>query len=245
MGFIDGYVVSGSESVTAVLRDQRNLSPKPTIAMAIKNLFGTPLSAMHIYHNDVSGIALNPLPGTDVPPRLRIYHYQHSSAHRFLAGDALRQMTERFMGFLSDEIHHDPSIGGEWSEMPDLYDFWKSRIFCAAVKSLFGPSLLSLNPSFERDFWDFVNVTPTLMKGLPRWVIPNVYRARDKVLAAVKNWHRFARRHSAYRKNKPHDPAWDEYWGSAWIKERQQFGQESGEMDEDAMASEDMGLIFA
>lgn len=208
-------------------------------------MIGTPPSAMHIYHNDVSGIAPNPLPGTNVPPRLRVYHHQYASGHRFLTGEALRQMTERFMRFLSEEIHHDASIGGEWTEMPDLYVFWKSRIFRAAVKSLFGPYLLSLNPSFERDVWDYVNATPILMKGLSRWVIPGAYRARDNVFSAVKNWHRFARKHSDYRKNKPHDPAWDEYWGSAWIKVRQQFGQDSGEMDEDAIAAEDVGLLFA
>ncbi|GIK04692.1 hypothetical protein Aspvir_008785 [Aspergillus viridinutans] len=119
-------------------------------------------------------------------------------------------------------------IGGEWVQLPDLYSFWKSRIFHAAVKALFGPYLLSLTPSFEEDFWEYVDETPTLMKSMPRWMVPKAYGARDRVFAAVKTWHRFARAHSDYRQNSPEDPDWDEYWGSSWLKVRQQFGTRHG-----------------
>lgn len=83
------------------------------------------------------------------------------------------------------------------------------------------------------------------MKSLPRWMVPRAYAARDRVFAAVKHWHRFARAHSDYRRNGPQDPDWDEYWGSAWLKVRQQFGQDTGAMDEDALAAEDVALLVA
>ncbi|KAF7155431.1 hypothetical protein CNMCM5623_007502 [Aspergillus felis] len=189
------------------------------------NMFGTPSHAMHLYRNDNSGIDPTPLRGTHVPPERRVYFHQHQSAHRFLTGQALRRMTERFMRFLSDEINDDTRIGGEWVQLPGLYSFWKSRIFHAAVKALFGPYLLSLTPSFEEDFWEYVDEIPTLMKSMPRWMVPKAYGARDRVFAAVKTWHRFARAHSDYRQNSPEDPDWDEYWGSSWLKVRQARSQ--------------------
>ncbi|RHZ50904.1 uncharacterized protein CDV56_102067 [Aspergillus thermomutatus] len=60
--------------------------------------------------NGNSGIAPNPLPGTDVPLELRVHHHQQQAAHRFLTGDALQRMTERFMSFLSEEIDGDNRI---------------------------------------------------------------------------------------------------------------------------------------
>ncbi|KAL4746666.1 cytochrome P450 [Aspergillus terricola var. indicus] len=245
LGPIRGYFVSGPDAVRTLLRAPRNLSPKPFIALAMENMFGTPSYAMHLYRNDNSGIDPTPLPGTHVLPERRVYFHQHQSAHRFLTGQALRRMTERFMRFLSEEINDDTRIGEEWVQLPDLYSFWKSRIFHAAVKALFGPYLLSLTPSFEEDFWEYVDETPTLMKSMPRWMVPKAYGARDRVFAAVKTWHRFARAHSDYRQNSPEDPDWDEYWGSSWLKVRQQFGRDTGCMDDDALAAEDVALLVA
>ncbi|KAJ5484691.1 Cytochrome P450 [Penicillium expansum] len=206
-----------------------------------------PPSTMPLYRQDDSGIAPTPLLNTHVAPEHRIYYHQHKSAHRFLTGDALRHMTERFTRVLSRELHRDAAIGpdDDWVQLPDLYTFWKSRIFHAAVHALFGPYLTLLTPGFEQDFWHYVDAIPTLTMGLPRWMIPGAYAARDRVFTAVKTWHRFARAHSDYRQNGPDDPDWDKYWGSAWLKVRQQFGQDSGWMDEDALAAEDVALLVA
>ncbi|KAL4741153.1 hypothetical protein BDV11DRAFT_168504 [Aspergillus similis] len=84
-------------------------------------------------------------------------------------------------------------------------------------------------PSFEKDFWEYVDETPTLMKSMPRWMVPKAYGARDHVFAA----------------NSPEDPNWDEYWGSSWLKVGQQFGRDTGCMDDDALAAEDVALLVA
>ncbi|KAL2822611.1 cytochrome P450 [Aspergillus granulosus] len=247
LGPVRGYFVSGCDVVNTLLRSPRNLSPKPFIALAMENMFGTPRSAMPMYRNDNSGIAPIPLPNTHVAPEHRIYYHQHKSAHRFLTGDALRGMTDRFMRVLSEELHGDLSIApdDDWVQLPDLYTFWRSRIFHAAVHALFGPYLPLLTPSFETDFWNYIDAIPTLVMGLPRWMTPAAYAARDRVFTAVKIWHRFARAHSDYRCNSPEGPEWDKYWGSAWLKVRQQFGKDSGCMDEDALAAEDVALLVA
>ncbi|KAL2829466.1 cytochrome P450 [Aspergillus cavernicola] len=245
LGPVRGYILSGTESISALLRATRSVSPKPFMALVMQNMFGTPDRAMPLYLNDDSGTGPTPISGTNVRPELRIYHHQHLQAHRFLTGEALRRLTERFMETLSGDLHTDTTIGADqWVEGPDFFVFWKNCIFRAAVKALFGSHLLSLNPSFEVDFWEYVDATPTLAKGVPKWLVPKAYAARDRVIAAIKRWHRFAAAHSDYRENGSDKPDWDEYWGSSWLKSRQQFGRDTGILDDDALASEDLALMI-
>ncbi|KAG6353408.1 hypothetical protein INS49_005589 [Diaporthe citri] len=107
------------------------------------------------------------------------------------------------------------------------------------------PHLVRLNPNFVEDFWEYIGHTPTISRFYPHFLAPQAYRARQRVLDAIKRWHAYAREHSDYRQNGPEDPDWDEYWGSKCLKVRQQWGQDTGEMDDDALASDDLAVITA
>jgi hypothetical protein len=222
-----------------------HLTPKPTIALAMENNFGTPPSAIHIYKNDISGISPAPLPGTHVAPVDRIWYHHSTAAHKYLSGKFLQAMGQRFIKFLADETAANSTIGKEWIELPDLYDFWRSQIVHAAIKALFGTHFLRLNPSFTDDFWRYIADISTLMMGLPRWVTPKAYADRDRVLEAIKRWHEYAEAHSDYTKSGPDDPEWDEYWGSKYLKVRHQFRHDISCMDADAHAADDLALMVA
>lgn len=58
--------------------------------------------------------------------------------------------------------------GNSWIELPDLNAFVEKRVFEAAVQSMFGTYMLSLNPTLADDFWAFNRVIGTLFMGLPR-----------------------------------------------------------------------------
>ncbi|KAL9123060.1 MAG: hypothetical protein Q9187_000387 [Circinaria calcarea] len=240
-----GYLVSAPEHFTTLLKASRSLTPKPGIAITMENMFGTPSGAVNLYRADDSGIAPKPLPGTEVRPEHRIYYHQHLAAHKYLSGRPLQQMTERFMAILSRDLDGDGRITHDWKALPDLYTFWQNRVFRSATEALFGPHLLSLNPTFTEEFWMYISATPTLLKGLPRWMIPSAYRARDRVLESIKKWHRFAREHSDYTKTGPDDVEWDEYWGSKYLKVRQNFGRAMDAMNDNALAAEDLALMVA
>lgn len=202
-----------------------------------------------MYREDISGIAPVPNPGTHVPSHQRIWHNQHADASRYLTGESLRWLGERYVQSLSEALSvadpNDPADSGEWVDMADFYPWWRSRVFAAAVTALFGPHLLALNPTFEKDFWAFVDVIPTLVKAYPRWMAPRAYARRDKCVEMVKKWHRFAREHADYRESGVEAPRWEEYWGSVWLKVRQRWGQDSKIMDDDGLASEDLALTVA
>ena len=212
----------------------------------MQNMFGTPRRAAHIYKNDNSGIGPKPAAGTQVKHEDRIFYHQHQAAHKYLSGKLLDGLTERFMRFLDEELASNGQIDDEeWSELPDLCVFARDLIFTAATKSLFGPYLLSLNPGFAEDFWQYVDAMPMLLKGVPRWMNPRAYKARDRVLDEIRKWHRFARQQSDVSPVGPNDADWDDYWGSKYLRVRQSFGQAIEGMDDEALAAEDLALLVA
>ena len=202
-----------------------------------------------MYREDISGITPVPIPGTNVPEHQRIWYNQHADASRYLTGISLRTLGERYVASLSEALAvpnpDDPADSGEWVEIADFYPWWRSRVFTAATTAMFGPHLLRLNPTFEEDFWKFVDYIPTLVKSYPRWMAPRAYAARDKAIDMVKKWHKYARQHSDYRDNGSDAPKWEENWGSVWLKVRQRWGQDTGIMDYDGLASEDLALVVA
>ena len=106
-----------------------------------------------------------------------------------------------------------------------------------------GPIFLAIIPGLVDDFWTFITHIPTYTRILPKWFNPEAYRVRDKVIAAVKNWLRFAFEKSGL--SKPDDPIWDPYWGAKIMKERFTYAHKMSGMTTDARASEDLAIIFA
>jgi hypothetical protein len=202
-----------------------------------------------MYFGDNSGIEPTPVPGTSVPSHQRIWQNQHADSAKYLTGEALRGLAARFTSVLSEAIadtnHGDPVNSGDWVTMDDFYPWWRSRVFAAASTALFGPHLVRLNPTLEDDFWKFAEAIPTLVKRYPAWMAPRAYAARNKMLSNVKKWHAHAREHADYRLSGDEAPKWDEYWGSVWLKARQAWGQDTGVMDDDGLASEDLALTIA
>lgn len=115
----------------------------------------------------------------------------------------------------------------------------------AVIESMCGTYILSLNPSLISDFWEFDRRVPLLYKGFPRWLCPSVYKARKRMLVSIKKWHKYGHEHSDCTKIGPADPDWDPYWGSKLVRARQEYGLRMGTLDADALAAEDLGLLFA
>lgn len=211
----------------------------------MKNMFGTPSSAIHIYKQDNSGIGSKPKPGSTVKPENRVYYQQHHAAHVFLSGKSLQKITRRFLRVLSVQISHDSAINDEWVERPDFCSFVQDQLFEAAVTTLFGSHILPLNPTLSEDFWGYFMATPILATGLPRWMARGAHQKRDKMIQSIAKWHRFASKHSDYTNVEPIEDEWDPYWGSDYLKVRQKLGRNRDSMNDDALAAEDLSLMFA
>lgn len=143
---------------------------------------------------------------------------------------------------------------GEWADVPDFFAWWTHKLLAASVSAMCGPHLIRLSPNFVADFWAYLEQWPTLSKMYPRWLVPRAFEARDRVVAAIMAWHRYAREHEDYRQQQKgqgngnggdRGEQWDEYWGGPWFKIRQAWGQDCGEWDDEALACEDLAMIVA
>ena len=236
--------VSGSENISTIFKQTRNLAPKEAIILALEYVFGLPKAAIDFYEADDSGTAFNAHPQSKVEPQNRIFYIQHKTMLMHLSGSALNDLTRRFLDNLRYRIS-ESRIGSEWVEMPDLYSFLQVELFHASVEAMCGPIIFRLNPNFSEDFWAFDKCVPNLFKRLPRWMVPGSYRSLEKALKTVKQWHAAA--HEQYDPSQiaQNDEDWDQYFGSKLIKERIAYSKKMGPIDEDALASEDLGLLWA
>ena len=244
LGPVKMYILSGSDNIVTLFRSSRSMSTKPGMLIALKNIFGTSARTIPFYAADDSGMNTRPYPGSKCKPEHRIIYFQQKAAHKHLSGPGLLKMADRYMNTLARQFSQ-VDLDHEWVEMPDLYHFLQMQIARASIEAMCGEYILRLNPTLVEDFWAFDQSVGTLLKGLPRWMCPREYAARDKLLASVKKWHAFAHQHSDCTKTDAEDPDWDPYFGHKIVKERQKYSMKMEAMDADARASEDMGLIFA
>ena len=142
-----------------------------------------------------------------------------------LTGASLAGITSRFQQSLAERLT-EVDIGEDWVEIPDLYDFMRVVVMEAALVSMFGPYILSLNPTFIHDFWAWNEDMGALFLGLPRWIIPKAYRRRAKMLENIKRWHKHAHEHFDCTRERKDDPDWEPYFGSKFSRRRQaMFGR--------------------
>ena len=124
------------------------------------------------------------------------------------------KLSDRYIKWLSQNLLADTSIGIEWVEFSDFYRFIQNLVFPAAVESAFGSFIVFFNPTLAEDFWAFDRSIPILMKGVPRFLCPEVYKTRSKLLKMMKKWAIFANESSDFSKMGAEDPFCDPYFGS-------------------------------
>ena len=198
---------------------------------------------MVAYYSDDSGMNVRPHPGTNVKAKDRIFHLTHQVLSDLLTGTGLKPLSTRFGVNLRQQLSTD-EIGDEWQDFPDLYLFVRTRIFHAAVESMCGPYLLSLSPTFVDDFWEFDHHILNFFKGFPRLMMPKAFRARERCLQAVRKWHQFANGYPNEGSSESGDDV-DAVFGTRQFRARQEYFLKMEHMNADAIASADLGLIWA
>jgi cytochrome P450 len=238
------YYIPYGEPVQAMFK-HRDLSSKPIIIVAMRDQFGMPPEDLAIFERDGSGGNQKPLPGWEhMPPEHRIFHNQHRDLHNCLNGASLDGMTTRFIATYTARLRTTPLVGDEWTELPDLFGFLRNEMFHAACTALVGERIFELCPDFAAQFWDFDRHAITYLRRTPRWMAPQAYAIRDKVLASVKRWRAYAR-----EQVDPADPAladveYEPVWGARLLRARARMFDDAG-ASPDGAASMDLGLLWA
>ena len=236
-------LISRAEHIQTVFKNSRMLSNKPVTTFVLDNLMGSSKKVLSYYDADNSGMAAKPRAGSNVKPEDRIFYHQIRTAHKYLSGQHLHSLNERFQTTLDRELKA-MSIGNEWVEYPDLYRFLQLTVTRSSIETVYGTKLLELNPTFVEDFWKFEVNSPKFLRAMPRWMIPGAYRVRDRLVRSFMKLHAHASKHYDPSKLGPEDPDWEPHYGSKLIRSRQNCMLNMEPMDAEDRACEDLGLMF-
>ena len=240
--FFDINFISGSRNIVWFWSQSQHLTNRPYRKLAVGNMFGMPKRAVSYYVSDDSGISLYPHPASAIKPEDRIHYATHITLSKLLTGPGLKPVVDRFVANLDGQFSRY-GIGEQWLELPDFCEFLQSTLLSATIEAVFGPSFLALNPNFCEQFWEFSKRMPLLSKSYPRWITPAPYKARDRCLASVKRWH--AHFHQQIDRRRLGTYAdWDNLSGAEIMKSRHEYFARVHVFDEDAIAAEDLGMIW-
>lgn len=197
---------------------------------------------MRAYMGDDSGINPKPHPNSNVAHNNRYYFQNRRHIVGFFNGSGLRNLGNRFADLLTERIT-EVEVGDGWTKHTDLYGFIQRLLIGPAIEAMCGPVLLQHNPAFGEDLWKLDSDILYFFKAYPTWLVPRAYRNRAKLLRNVKNWHAYARNN--FDNFCVEADGHDRFYGSPLIRSRQGYLSKVDSLDADALASQDLGLLWA
>ena len=240
---MDIFLLSRVTDVISLLSQSQTTSNKTYREIAVGTIFGMPLQARKFIASDNSGLNHKPFHESNVPPEERIDYLTHVSMGKFIHGPGLKPLAARFTQNILQNFL-DLDIDDRWTELPDLYQFIQKCIFNASVPAMFGQHLIRRNSSFCEDFWNFDAAVPDLAKGLPSWLIPNAFKARDRCLETIKKHHLFLNRHQKEMIPSGRTDDYHDLYGAEIIRYRHNMWSKMNGIDANARAAEDLGFIW-
>ncbi len=217
--------------IKRVLNASEELDPNPFIHdMVLGQMLGSPKETVEFYKNDEG----------------KMDHVQTAHIRQHVTGSGLIGMSRKTMERLRVNIgvvyEQGMKDGVGWMQIDDLFDFAQYHVTRAITESLLGCTISDEYPEFYKDQWTFMDRSVEMITGLPRWLFPTAYNARDRLLSNLKRW---ALTSDALRKASKADKAWDATAGSGLLQERRKMYEEMPSFDDDARASQILGLLFA
>ncbi|KAI0117412.1 cytochrome P450 [Daldinia grandis] len=243
VGALKFTVIASPKHIQAMFKNSKMLSNKLVTTFVLDHLLGSSKNIISLYNADDSGMAAKARVGSKVKPEDRVFYFQIRTAHKYLSGQHLHALNERFLTTLDRDLEAI-DIGGEWVEYPDLYRFLQLTVARASIETVYGTKLLELNPTFVEDFWEFEINAPNFLRAMPRWMIPGAYHAREKLIKSFVKSHSYANTHFDCSKIGPEEVEWEPNFGSRLIRARQDSMLKMELMDAEARACEDLGLMF-
>ncbi|KAI0191922.1 cytochrome P450 [Astrocystis sublimbata] len=243
VGSLKFTLITNSQHIQSMFKNSRLLTNKPVTIHVLDHLLGASKKILSFYEADDSGMAAKARVGSKVKTEDRVYYFQLRTAHKYLSGQHLRALNERFMATLDRDLEAT-DIGNDWVEYPDLYKFLQLLVTHASIETVFGTKLLELNPTFVEDFWEFETSAPKFLHAMPRWLIPSAFRVREKLIKSFMKWHAYAHNHYTISETSLDESDWEPNFGSKLIRMRQDGLSKMEIMDAEARASEDLGLMF-
>jgi hypothetical protein len=209
-----------------------------------------PESAVRVYRADNSGSGTKPHSVSQVAPDARPFHVTHKGLLQGLTGTGLGPNTRRYVqAFIRDLQSYQcgqpsaklsVSAPGEWLCAADMFHFIQHTVGSAMIEAHFGPALLRLSPTYMEDLWKLDAGIPWFSRQVPRFLMPGIYRARDRMIQSLMAWYKYAREN--FDESQIHeDGDGDPVWGSSLSRYRQKTLPTIKEHNDRTIASLDVG----
>ncbi|CAO2647700.1 Nn.00g086220.m01.CDS01 [Neocucurbitaria sp. VM-36] len=221
-------IILDPEHIKGVLRSATELDPNPFIHDKILSaLMGSPQEAIAYYKSDQSN--------TD--------HIQTTHIRQHTTGPGLVSLDKRLFDTLKRSVAQAirPQADSEWTEISDLYAFFEHHVTLAIAETLLGSAIVQSYPEIISDLWIHIEHTDHFFMGLPRFMIPKAYAARDRLLKNIRNW---STKSQILRQQNAVDSHWDAVAGSALLQEREKLYGEMPGHDEYGRAAQTLGLLY-
>ncbi|KAF2029796.1 cytochrome P450 [Setomelanomma holmii] len=221
-------VLLDSAQIKRVMAASKELDPNPFIhEMILGQMLGSPEETIEFYKNDDG----------------QMDHVQMKHIRQWVTGTSLISMSKKVYERLNVNIGKEvlQNSDAEWLEIPDLFAFVQDHVTVAITETTMGTDITEQYPKMTEDQWTFMDRSIEMVTGLPRFIIPTAYNARDRLLESIKKW---SRKSEALRTAGKADPFWDASAGSGLMQERQERYAKSDGFNEDARASQVLGLLF-
>ena len=167
---------------------------------------------------------------------------EHVFQELLLKTDSVNELTANFSRALRNTLTSEDAVD-ETAEV-GLYSWIQKHTFIASVVSIMGDRLLEVYPEVARDFIDFDRDFMSMFFGIPRWVSPEPYNVRDRVLGGLERW-----RHAIHKESSGQVPdpfgeiSWEPLFGSRMNRARTKY-YECQKLSPRGRASFDLGLLF-
>jgi hypothetical protein len=169
------YLVTGAKNAQSVLRNSGNLTSNELFFMALSQLDAVEKQDVGKFKADKSGRSHIPL--NKVSPEGRIWEPNHRIfVDNLTTSQPVGVMTDKFLELFTETLSQFPR--GQ-SKSLRLYTFLQKEMARCAITALSGEEILKQNPNFINAMWKFDFGVYPLAFGVPRFMYPKAYAARD------------------------------------------------------------------
>ncbi|KAF4342255.1 Nacht and ankyrin domain protein [Fusarium beomiforme] len=233
------------KQIEGLFRDSRGLLPTPSLADALSIFFGLSGKDLEVFnHNRISKYESTVGFHTDHPDTSRrIMEHQKQDFAIYLQGKNLSLVMERFINNVESELSRVPRIGDDWVNIPDLFSFVSGLIFRANLEALYGEKILQVCPNFCQDFWAFYEGFPYISQGLPRWLAPSSYKARDKMHENFDTWRTWCDDNFDWNNQDLCNAEYEPVWGTQYIRRMVQRHKALG-LSRSGVSAAMLGYLF-
>ncbi|KAK5134475.1 hypothetical protein LTR08_006392 [Meristemomyces frigidus] len=170
-------------------------------------------------------------------------HFEHEMNTQYLTKrERVNELTAHFTRVLQEVLDRDAE---EIVKLEDigLYEWLRDRMFTASTTALLGEKLLQMYPEYCEDFYKFDYWFLSFFFQLPKFLMADAYKCRDRLITNLEAWGKEMHRLSGGTPVDPEGPAWEPFFGSRLSRARQ-LDYKNRNLNSRSSAAFDLGITF-